>query len=142
MTWKHEVLEQMACAGLMPYLRTLHVNGQKVQGTAKLSLLQVLRQDIRFVEGPLHKLHRVGDHPTEFRSHTGELCPGSLQIVVDKRTGVFEADIDKFSPYSDAVGAVGHAGEVVVPFLKKIGRKLGVLLGMVKKDRQKQQVDI
>lgn len=80
-----------------------------------------LQQDDRFASGILHGLHAdVGEDRADFRSHTGALGKGSLQIVVDKQTGRAYADVDRFSPYSDVVGFLGHAfGEVIPGWFRK-----------------------
>jgi hypothetical protein len=119
-----EVRAQIMKTGYTGYLHDV------VEGSTSISahvlphmlpvLLHALRYNKRFKEGLLFGLHRdIGDALTDFRSHTNEFGEGSLQFVIDKQTGRFYADVDKFSPYSDAVGFVGHAGEVIGHFVKR-----------------------
>lgn len=114
-----EILAAIEAAGLTKHLLSFSYGRDKLMGIMALAAIEQLRQDPRFVEGPLHLLHHVGEDPTEFRSHRGELVRKSLQVVVDKKTGRFEADLDKFSPYSDLVSWFGHAGEVIGGLFRK-----------------------
>ena len=121
-----EVHGQLEQAGLLPFVRTFDgSDGQSISGTISLFAIRKLEADPRFISGPLHLLHgEVGAHRIEFRSHRGELGSGSLQIVIDKQTGHFHADLDEFSPYDDAVGFAGHGLLEVVPyFFKKLFRR-------------------
>jgi hypothetical protein len=92
----------------------------------RLSAIRALRADGRFAEGMLYGLHTdVGEDLTDFRSYRGTFGRGSLQIVIDKRTGAFYADIDQWNPYADVVNWVGHAfGEVVPHWFRKAGQRL------------------
>ena len=58
----------------------------------------------------------VGAKLTDFRSYRGVLGKGSLQIVLDKETGRFYADCDKFNIYEDLVNIFGHSFGEVVPY--------------------------
>jgi hypothetical protein len=122
-----EILAQFGIADLMRYVVRLESHGgddTHLHGWCDLAVLDVLRQDPRFAEGPWHLLHAdVGDPKTEFRAHPGEIGHGSLQIVINTHSGYFYADIDRFSPYTDVVNIGGHAfGEVVPNWIKTIGR--------------------
>jgi hypothetical protein len=95
--------------------------GPVVRGTLLPSVFVPLRADGRFIEGPLSQMHgEVGEPRTEFRSVRGSLGRGSLQIVVNTVTGRCVMDVDRFSPYDDVVGFVGHTGEV----LAGVGRRV------------------
>ena len=79
-----------------------------------VEVLSHLRADDRFKEGLFYGLHRdVGHALTDFRSFRGALGEGSLQIVIDKETGRFYADVDKWNPYADVVNFIGHTCEVI-----------------------------
>lgn len=109
-----EVGRQLLLAGAAPYLARIEFQGETVRAIAVPGLVAVLRANDRFIEGLLHGLHGdVGPNRTDFRSIRGSFGKGSLQIVLDPLTGVFYADVDRFSPYDDVVGFVGHAGEVI-----------------------------
>ena len=108
---------------LWPSLRTWQVGpGPKVTGQLAPSALVALRADPRFVEGPLHLLHDVGAPKTEFRSERGAFGRGSLQVVVNTVNGRCVLDVDRFSPYDDVVGFLGHTGEVVVSGWRRVRR--------------------
>ena len=72
-----------------------------------------LANDTRYIEGPLGVLHDVGEPKTEYRSVRGTFGKGSLQVVVNTETGQCILDVDRFSPYDDVVGFLGHAWEVM-----------------------------
>lgn len=84
-------------------------------------LIAKLRRDWRFKEGVLHGLHaELGGCRVDFRSHTGELGWGSMQICLSEETGMGMADVDHSGPYTDVVGFVGHAGEVIRGWWKRV----------------------
>ena len=114
-----EVHGQLEQAGLLPFVRTFDgSDGQSISGTISLFAIRKLEADPRFKSGPLHLMHgEVGAHRIEFRADPGELGKGSLQIVIDKQTGRFHADIDHYSPYTDVVNFVGHAFGEVLPYV-------------------------
>jgi hypothetical protein len=115
-----DVLDQLGAAGLRDYLLVQTAKDGAVTGRMRIAAINKLKADPRFQQGPLHGLHvDVGTNRTEFRAHRGELGPGSLQIVIDKTTGRFYADIDRASPYSDLVGFVWHSGEVIAGWFRK-----------------------
>jgi hypothetical protein len=117
------VVQYASAAGILRYITPEFVDENAIAGTVDLAVLEHLRKDRRFVCGFLHKLHpEVGTPRTEFRSHSRELhpdLPRSLQVVVNTVTGRLHADVDKFSPYSDVVGWIGHAGEVVAGWFRR-----------------------
>jgi hypothetical protein len=119
-----EIHAQLVTAGLAPYLVDTDASEYAVSGRLRIEAVNVLRADARFASGLLYQLHKdVGRNLTEFRAHPGEIGPGSLQIVIDKTTGRFYADLDRFNPYSDLVNVFGHTfGEVVPHWLSKVGR--------------------
>lgn len=121
-----EVHAQLERAGLLPFIQTFDgSDGVSISGYMSLFALRKLEGDNRFRSGPLHLMHgEVGAHRIEFRADPGELGDGSLQIVIDKKTGHFHADVDQFSPYTDLANFVGHAvGEVLPYVLKKLFRR-------------------
>jgi len=116
------VLDQLEKSGYLPFLTVIASTDAHVAATidpcALDSLIEKLRRDERFACGALHGLHAdVGGSRIDFRSHRGELGPRSLQIVISRDTGHVYCDIDRFSPYSDVVGFVGHAFVDVFPGL-------------------------
>ena len=105
---------QLILAGLAPFLYTVELTPAAVRAWASPTLISVLLRDPRFASGVLHGLHpEVGTHRRDFRAYRGTFGKGSLQIVVDERTGKFYADVDHWNPYEDVVNWVGHAGEVL-----------------------------
>jgi len=118
------VLEQLDAAGVLSQSLSLEEREASVVGRLPLMVIGQLRADERFAEGPLYKLHAdVGEDLTEFRSYRGTLGRGSLQIVIDKETGRFYADVDAFNPYADLVNFVGHSSEVVAGVWRKLRRR-------------------
>ncbi len=111
----------------MAYVTDLEPCGDEcgVTGHIREDVLPLLTADVRFATGDLYQLHRdVGDHLTEFRSYRGALGSGSLQMVIDTRTGRFYADIDRFNPYADLVNILGHTfGEVLPHFFNHLFRR-------------------
>lgn len=123
-----DILAQLERAGLVPFIVDVDPsNGESssISGRLRCDVVPVLDTDPRFASGVLYQLHKdVGGHLTEFRSHTGALGWGSLQIVIDKRTGRFHADLDEFNPYQDLVNFGGHSFKEVIPYLfRKLFRR-------------------
>lgn len=117
-----DVLQQITDAGYLEYFQSyVEVPARRaVIGFVKPGVVAKLKLDDRFCSGPWHLLHAdVGEPRCEFRSHTGKLGKGSVQWVINTETGACYCDIDRFSPYSDLVGLVGHAGEVVGGWFKR-----------------------
>ena len=80
-----------------------------------------LRDDWRFKEGVFHLLHDdIGGDRVDFRSHTGELGWGSMQISISQETGRGMADVDARGFYTDVWGQIGHAGEVIAGWWRKV----------------------
>lgn len=96
-------------------------NGKTLLGTVRVpETIERLKTDRRFACGIFYGLHRdVGEDLIDFRSFNGELGRGSLQLVIDKRTGACYADIDAHNPYQDVVRIVGHFGELVGHWWKR-----------------------
>jgi hypothetical protein len=119
------VLEQIARAGYLPYLSEWERNGDTMIGMIHPSAVELLKADARFANGIFYGLHRdVGKNLIDFRSYNGELGEGSLQLVIDRRTGRFYADIDAHNPYQDVARVVGHLfGEVVPNAIRKLFRR-------------------
>ena len=117
-----EVVHQLSAAGyLKDFVSYSQSQGETLMGIVRLDVIDKLKADPRFANGVFYGLHRsIGNDLIDFRSHTGELGTGSLQLVIDKKTGACYADIDHFSPYADVVGFVGHSGEVVRHFFRRI----------------------
>lgn len=125
-----EVLEQVKRSGYEGYFRGIQHGPTSIHAKVLPHMLPVLlgalERDERFKAGILFGLHRdVGNALIDYRSHTNEFGEGSLQFVIDKLTGAVYADVDKFSPYSDVVGFVGHAGEVVGHFWNRVFKRKG-----------------
>lgn len=117
----NEVIEQVRRAGYLDYLSEIQLGDVSVLARTNLELINRLRADRRFAKGRLHRLHpEVGERRVDFRAHTGELGEGSLQIVIGRDTSRVYCDVDRFSPYSDVAGFVGHAGEVINHWWKRI----------------------
>jgi hypothetical protein len=119
-----EALRQLLRAGYDRHLRETAVHGVSIsfylssEGRARLAM------DERFAQGPLHHLHSdVGDDLTDYRAYHGAFGKGSLQIVVDRSTGRAYADVDRWSPYGDVAGFLGHTGEVIGGFFTRLFRK-------------------
>ena len=116
-----EVGRQLLLAGLAQHLYFVDVTPTTVRARAYPGLLHALRADERFASGGLHHLHpEVGSDRADFRSYRGTFGRGSLQIVVDLQTGAFYADVDQWNPYEDVVNWVGHAGEVLKGWWKRL----------------------
>lgn len=122
-----EVLQQVKKTGYEPYFREMETGPTYFRAHILPHMLPVLlramRNDSRFREGLLFGLHRdVGNALTDFRAHTGTFGDGSLQLVIDQKTGACYGDVDRFSPYSDVAGFVGHSGEVIGGFWRNVKR--------------------
>lgn len=116
----NEVLRQLEVAGYRNHLSWEQCDDDSLEAWAIGALIPDLRKDTRFQEGLLFGLHRnIGKHLTDFRGFRGAFGKGSLQIVVDKKTGRCYADVDGWSPYADLIGAVMHMGEVVKHLWRK-----------------------
>ena len=120
-----DVIDRIEEAGYLGDIIEREIHGSHVTGRCTLALIHKLRRDERFQECPFNHLHpNVGKPRTGFRAHRDELGSGSLQIVINKRTGQFEADCDRFPSGSDVAGAVSHlAVEVIWPRLKGLFKK-------------------
>lgn len=126
-----EVLQQVKKTGYEGYFREMETGSTYFRARVLPHMLPVLlntlRRDDRFKEGILFGLHRdVGNALTDFRSHTNQFGDGSLQFVIDQKTGACYGDCDRFSPYSDVVGFVGHSGEVLGGFWRNIKDKFRI----------------
>lgn len=113
-----EIRAQLETAGLLPFLVGDLDTSEPgiVRGQLRLQAILHLRRDTRFQEGIWHLLHkRVGKPRTEFRAIRGELGHGdnSLQVVINLRTGRFDADIDLYNT-QDLVNVGGHLGVEVL----------------------------
>lgn len=109
-----EVVRQLRASGYWSDISGVISDAATVRGRLRLDAIERLRSDARFANGALHGLHQdVGDHRIDFRSYNGEFGKGSLQIVVDKKTGRCYVDVDKHNPYQDLVRFIGHTGEVI-----------------------------
>jgi len=116
----HAVVLQLSEAGYITDFKHYAENGETLLGIVDLAMIERLKADPRFAHGVFYGLHRdVGEDLIDFRSHTGVLGQGSLQLVIDKKTGQCYCDVDRHSPYSDAVGIVGHLFGEVLPGLFK-----------------------
>lgn len=119
-----DVWLQLESAGVKRYLKNWNMETKSVRGNAHLDVVKYLRAHQSFKEGVFHGLHPdVGDHRCDFRGHRNEFGVGSLQIVMDRKTGSLYADIDHFSPYEDVVSFIGHSGEVIGNFFRRRFRR-------------------
>jgi hypothetical protein len=118
-----QVLEQLKAVGCFQFIHDYIVGPISVAGTCELRMVaHVLRKDARFIEGFLHWLHvDVGPNRTDFRSVKGSVGVGSLQVVVDLKSGRFYSDVDGWNPYQDLVNWIGHTVSDVFGVGKKRG---------------------
>lgn len=117
------VLDQLSAAGLLPHILPASNYPRQFKGVGLLpEMIDCLRRHPSMLEGEWHWLHpSVGFPRTEFRSITGSLGPGSLQVVINTETGAFEADVDLHNT-QDVVNIVAHlGGEVLGSKLKRAG---------------------
>lgn len=121
---EHEVFWRLAEAGYTKHMESWSVDGHALIGRATPAFLLKLRNDKRFASGIFYGLHRdVGDCLEDFRSYHGALGPGSVQVVIDKKTYAVYCDIDRNNPYQDVVRFVGHSGDVIGHFFRKLFRR-------------------
>jgi hypothetical protein len=124
---------QLRQAGILQHLSSLSsADGGlsmmgKIRPEAVDQVIAALASDDRFANGVFYQLHRKDFDPsavlTDFRSHPGTLGDGSLQVVVERTTGIIYADVDRFSPYADLVNVIGHLfGEVLWNRVKRARR--------------------
>lgn len=113
---------KLTVAGLVPFIRSVEEYSQAdgapcLRGIMDPAIVPALEADRRFAHGPFYKLHGdVGSDLIDFRSYSTELGgKGSLQLVLDKGTGAFYADVDRGNPYQDVVGATVHLFGEVLP---------------------------
>jgi hypothetical protein len=122
-----EAVQQLDVAGYLGHVSSdMETHGSTgLRFSVDLAVLPLLEQDERFGQGFLHGLHKdIGKDLTDFRSFNGKLGRGSLQIVVDRKTGNAYMDIDHHNPYNDLVRFVGHSGEVAGHFLGRLWRRV------------------
>lgn len=125
---QHEVVLQLIEAGYLKDFVTYNVSqGETLLGTLRDpgAVIDRLREDPRFANGVFYGLHRdVGNDLIDFRAYSGEIkdSVGSLQLVIDKKTGNAYADIDGYNPYQDVVSTIGHLGELGKHLWRKIKR--------------------
>lgn len=113
---KNEASRQLYQAGYSPYVMSIEVVENHVTGRMDLGVIDQLTGDPRFANGVLYSLHRnVGEDLRDFRSYRGSFGKGSLQIVLDVKTGAFYADVDQWNPYADLIGFVMHGFVEVLP---------------------------
>ncbi len=110
---------QLAGSGLLGYATEWSWTGHGYEGTFPLWVYDWLMSDTaEFANGVLYGFHTsVGRDLHDFRSFTGTFGDGSLQIVMDRNTGAFYADVDRFNPYQDVVNVFGHVFGEVLPHL-------------------------
>lgn len=124
-----EVFWQIADAGYAERLLHFSVTGDHMAGIVDSTLIASLEHDERFANGLFYGLHTdVGSNLVDFRSYNGVIGPGSLQIVIDRKTGAFYADVDRFNPYEDVVRFLGHTGEVLAGLFRRVLPVLLLLL--------------
>ncbi len=110
---------QLSNSGLLDYASDWTWNGHGYEGDFPIWVYDWLMSDSdEFANGILYGFHTdVGRDLRDFRSYTGTFGNGSLQIVMDRYTGHFYADVDHFNPYQDVINAVGHLFGEVLPHL-------------------------
>jgi hypothetical protein len=118
-------LEQLERAGYLSYVLECEQRDNGWRGIMHTDAIPRLMADDCFAHGLLYGLHTdVGKDLIDFRSYNGTFGRGSLQIVIDKRTGAFWADVDAHNPYNDLVRFFGHAfGEVIPHFFQRLFRR-------------------
>lgn len=85
--------------------------------TARVPELRAILRTSNYRDGHWYLLHlatancSIGDC-RDYRSIGGVYGPGSLQIVLNERTGDGYFDYDEFSPYDGWRQFVNHAGEI------------------------------
>ena len=105
---------QLEAAGIAGYLTSPRLETKSVYAQADTAMVARLQAHPSFKQGLFHGLHPdVGTHRVDFRGHRKEFGEGSLQIVMDRKTLKFYADVDAWSAYEDVVGFIGHTGEVI-----------------------------
>lgn len=121
-----EVLNQIERSGYGRYLIVTGGTSGSITGLFDLDALPTLAGDGNFAHGILYGLHtNVGHDLMDFRSYRGAFGKGSLQLVIDQKTGECYADVDVFNIYEDLIGVVGHSVIEVVPHLfRSAWRKL------------------
>lgn len=121
-----DIREQLERAGYLSYVASYTPEGRGWRGRIDLEVISLLDRDDRFAKGLLYGLHLdVGDgrNLVDYRSYTGALGRGSLQIVIDRDTGDCWIDVDRHCPYEDVVRFIGHAGEVIAGFFAWLFRR-------------------
>lgn len=110
-----DVIDRLQQEGLLDYVKpgSVIVSEYSIDGVMDLAVLEALDKRPNFQRGPWHRLHRKGENQTEYRSYRYDNM--SLQVVINTDTGEFYSDLDKYSPYEDVVGIVGHLFVEVVP---------------------------
>jgi YD repeat-containing protein len=109
---------QLWNSGYWDYIIDIQWTGKGYRGTMDPAVFDWLKNDPNFANGWLYGFHRdVGDNLADFRSYTGTFGDGSLQIVMDRYTGNFWIDVDRFNPYQDVVNFFGHTFVEVLPHL-------------------------
>lgn len=111
-----EVVRQLGECGLLTHASELTESDHHVRFVLTPLGREALALDHRFANGALHGLHQdVGQHRQDYRAYRGSFGPGSLQIVLDTKTGAAYADIDRHNPYADVFGFLGHTFLDVLP---------------------------
>ena len=122
-----EVVRQLVESGLLTHASELTESDHSVRFVLTPLGREALARDHRFANGALHRLHEdVGQHRQDYRAYKGTFGPGSLQIVLDTKTGAAYADVDNHNPYADVVGFLGHTFIDVLPnWFRRRFRKKG-----------------
>lgn len=121
----HEIVLLLSEAGYVAYLSDYSEVGETLLGqvdpTRLEDLILKLKADPRFANGVFYGHHRdIGDDLLDFRSYEDTLAHDSVQIVLDKKTGRFYADIDDDNPYQDVESFVRHGYVVVRNFFGRL----------------------
>lgn len=120
-----ELIRQLRASGyLVCFNRTsLSADGLSLTGNVDPSLVDLLKQDTKFLNGNFYGLHRdVGADLIDFRSIDNAFGPGSsLQLVISQVNGDCYADLDLENPYQDVASNVAHNGRIIWKAVKAVG---------------------
>ena len=130
-----DVWMQLEAAGIAAYLTEPRLETKSVYAQTDVSLVAMLTAHPSFKRGIFHGCHPdlgPAKYRVDFRAHRKEFGKDhSLQVVMNKQTGKFYADLDLYSFYEDLAGAFGHTFLEVLPnwFRRKRDTQHATLVG-------------